>query len=322
MVHEKGFGFSHRRGGGNRAGDPAFPVGDGSFLAADANPDSVGFQWADKSYVVPRVTDPAWVSRLVSICRREKIDLVLPGIEQDVKAFCRHRKVFSRSVRAFLLLNSERALTVGFDKLALYHFARRCRVATPATWPADVSGIRSVVLGRFHGLLKPRGGMAGKGICEVNGKMDFDFWKKKIDPKRYLLQQKVGTEEADYTVSVFGSKDRTLSEPLILKRKLNYGSTFEAWTVTDPKLSRLAVRLARLLKIVGPTNFQFRRKGGTYYLIDVNPRFSSSVSIKARFGFNEALMAVQSFVLGKKVRCPRIKKGRCFRYIEDHIVFQ
>ncbi|MEI7752428.1 MAG: ATP-grasp domain-containing protein, partial [Candidatus Omnitrophota bacterium] len=268
-----------------------------------------------------RVTDSAWVSRLVSICRKEKIDIVLPGIEQDVKAFRRNRKTFRRLVSAFIMLNSECALTLGFDKLALYQFAKQHHIVTPATWPADADGIRSVVCGRFRGLLKPRSGMAGKGIYAVDSMADFDFWKKKIDSKKYLLQRRIGSESVEFTVSVFGFRDKTTTVPLILKRKLNYGSTFEAWTVTNQNLSRIAAEIARLLRVIGPTNFQFRRRGGAYYLIDVNPRFSSSVSIKARFGFNEALMAVQSFVLGRKTIVPQIKKGRCSRYIEDSVKF-
>ena len=39
-------------------------------------------------------------------------------------------------------------------------------------------------------------------------------------------------------------------EPFVLKRRLNYGSTFEAETFTDPKLSAIANRTAQLINIV------------------------------------------------------------------------
>ena len=65
------------------------------------------------------------------------------------------------------------------------------------------------------------------------------------------------------------------------------------------KLSAIANRTAQLINIVGPTNFQFRRASDEYYLIEINPRFSSAVSIRSAFGFNEPLMAVESFLEGK-----------------------
>ena len=55
-------------------------------VGIDANPWAVGFQWVDVKYVVPMVSDSSWYDAVVDICKKEDVVLVLPGIEQDVKA--------------------------------------------------------------------------------------------------------------------------------------------------------------------------------------------------------------------------------------------
>lgn len=290
-------------------------------IGIDANPNSVGFNWTDASYSVPRTDDPRWADSIIDVCNRENTVILLPGIEQDVKALLRHLAKVVKNTHALPLLNSHKALAVGFDKWELYIFASQNDIKMPLTCLATDVNIGSLDRFVYPLLLKPRKGMAGKGIYKVGNVDDLQFQMKHLLANEYIVQQYVGSDDEEYTVSVFGFKDGNISEPFVLKRRLNYGSTFEAETFTDPKLSAIANRTAQLINIVGPTNFQFRRASDEYYLIEINPRFSSAVSIRSAFGFNEPLMAVESFLEGKSDIRLNLKTGRCFRYIEDNIIF-
>lgn len=290
-------------------------------VGIDANPFSAGSQWADVFYPVPKVDDPSWLEALVDICNKEKIVLILPGIEQDVKALLKNRGELIEKTSAFPLLNSSEAFRVGFDKWELYRFAGKHDIKVPQTWLANDVSNNQIKEDLYPLLLKPREGMAGKGIYKVKNKGDFDYWFSHINKDDYIVQQSVGCDDDEYTVSIFGYHDGTFSEPLSLKRKLNYGSTFEAETVNAPELSKEVIRIAKELKIIGPTNFQFRKVGKDYLLLEVNPRFSSSTSIKTAFGLNESVMAIESFIFGKAQPSPDYKKGKCARYVSDYIEF-
>lgn len=284
-------------------------------VGIDANPFSVGFQWVDASYTVPRVTEGSWPDAIADICRRENIGLILPGIEQDVKAFLENLDRLAGATDAQPLLNTPELLSLGFDKWELYLFAKKHGIEMPDTSPFDPDPPAEM----YPLLLKPRAGMAGKGIYRVNGKEELDCLGRLIDRNAYILQRHVGTDEEEYTVSVFGLKGGDFAGPFALRRKLSYGSTFEAETVEDPALSEKVRRIAGLLRPIGPTNFQFRKDGDTYYLLEINPRFSSSTSIKSAFGFNEPMMAVKVFFYGRKRIRLRLKSGRASRYIADHV---
>ena len=290
-------------------------------VSIDANPNSVGFQWSDAHYVVPRVDEASWGECLVDICKKEEVRLILPGIEQDVKALIKIREQLKESTKAFALLNSFHALEVGFDKWKLYQLVRQHNITVPQTWLLSDIDSQSCCEFSYPMLLKPRAGMAAKGIYRVEDKETFLFWAKRVCSQDYIIQESVGDENEEYTVSIFGYQDGSLSIPFCLKRRLNYGSTFEAETVDDAVVSQTVTKLAGLLKIIGPTNFQFRKGSDEYVLLEVNPRFSSSTSIKSAFGFNEPLMAVKSF-LDRVSQVPlKFKKGRCSRYIADSITF-
>ncbi len=292
---------------------------DTRLISVDANPLSVGFKWSDAYYAVPKVTDPSWLPVFIDICKKENVDLILPGIEQDVKALMANRQEIINKTAAFPLLNSDEAFRVGFDKWELCLFARQQSLNVPQTWIAADVEVHSIPGPLYPLVLKPRKGMAGKGIYVVEKEDSLKCWLKLVRRDEYIIQQHIGNDDEEYTVSIFGHYDRSLSVPFILKRRLSYGSTFEAETVDSALLSDAVVRIAKQLKIVGPTNIQFRKSGENYYLLDINPRFSSSTSIKSAFGFNEPVMAVKSFLMRQPQVPLALKKGRCSRYIEDSI---
>jgi carbamoyl-phosphate synthase large subunit len=70
---------------------------------------------------------------------------------------------------------------------------------------------------------------------------------------------------------------------------------------------------------VGPTNFQFRKADHGLKLLEINPRISSATSIRAAFGYNEALMAVELALENRMPIQPKIGRGRAVRYTEDFV---
>jgi len=291
-------------------------------IGIDMNPRAVGFKWTDASYVVPRADSDEWPDAICEICNREEIKLILPGIEQDLRALIRHKERISKNAKAFILLNSEEALHAGFDKWYLFQLAMKHQIPVPLACLASDEQGAQVLMDKGPLLLKPRAGMAGKGIFRVDHPSELDNIKCKINKEAYICQQFIGHDDEEFTASCFGNINGTVTGPIILRRKLNYGSTFEAETIEDEGLSRIIRKISSHLSIIGPTNFQFRKKDGEYMLIEVNPRFSSSTSIKSAFGFNEPYMAVQNYAYG--ISFPEIvplKRGYCSRFIEDFVQY-
>ena len=169
-------------------------------------------------------------------------------------------------------------------------------------------------------LLKPRQGNGSRGIAVLRDADDFAYWIRR-SKDAFLIQKFIGSDDQEYTVGAFGLGDGKALPPIIFRRKLSVaGNTQYAEVVDHPVLAAAVERLAAIFKPVGPTNFQFRMAGDVPYLLEINPRFSSSTSLRAAFGYNEAALAVQFHLTGKVPAAPTIIRGRGWRYYEDLVV--
>ena len=149
------------------------------------------------------------------------------------------------------------------------------------------------------------------GFLEHRGADDGDNW---------LLQTIIGTDADEYTVGLYGLGDGTYAGPIIMRRRLTRsGHTGETEVMDHPAIAELTGRIVRHFKPVGPTNLQFRVQDDIPYLLAINPRFSSSCSLRAAFGFVEAEMCIDDLLEGRRPAAPLIRRGTALRYNEDFI---
>ncbi len=130
-------------------------------VAADCEPRSVGFAFADAAHVVPRVGAPGYLDHMVDLCRRERVDLFLPALDEELVLCARHRERF-REVGTRILVSSVAALEACTDKLVTYQRFRELGVPTPATLPSEA--YRPGDLEGWPLVLKPRRGRGGQGV--------------------------------------------------------------------------------------------------------------------------------------------------------------
>ena len=91
--------------------------------------------------------------------------------------------------------------------------------------------------------------------------------------------------------------------------------------VEDSVIELATKALTALFQPLGPTNYQFRKEGDTAYLLEINPRFSSSNSLRTAFGYNEVEMSIDYFLMGNIPPTPKINQGIAWRYNEDFVIF-
>ena len=290
-------------------------------IGVDRDPMGIGRHFCDSFYPKPACDEdtPEYTSFWLDLLDREQVDLVLPGLELDVLFFSRHRSAFE-GAGARIVLNDADLIEVAQDKWDFGLELQRHGIAPiPACLNRDWSGCVTG-LGPPPLLLKPRQGNGSRGIAVLRDEEDFLYWSRK-SRDAFLVQKFVGTDEAEYTVGAFGLGDGRALTPIIFRRKLSVaGNTQYAEVVAHPILADAVARLAAIFKPVGPTNYQFRMEGDTPWLLEINPRFSSSTSLRAAFGYNEALMSVEFFLRNRTPAPPEITPGRGWRYYDDLVV--
>lgn len=290
-----------------------------NIVGMDIYEDAVGKNWCDKFVQAKYAVDPTYISFLKKLIDDNEIDLVFFGTEQEIYR-CAEAKEELGDYYSKLVINRRQILKLSKDKWKTREYLIENDLENYAI-PSVITGTYREISEKFGPkfILKPRSSYASKGIHIVEDEEEFNFYKSKMG-LNFMAQQLVGDKESEYTVGAFGLGDGTVSGMIILKRKLSQeGATAKA-EVTENRLIEDAVMdITRKLNPIGPTNFQFRLEQEKAYLLEINPRISSSTSIRTAFSYNEAEMCIQWF-LGNDINQPIVKKGRAFRFIDEVIV--
>jgi len=282
--------------------------------------DSVAQGFCDVFERVPRTDAPDYVDRLLALLRKHHVDVAIPGIDADMYKWAdRLAEIESTGTR--VVINSLDLISRCSDKWAFYERQLELKLpyAIPSYLEMDFDFLKEKCGLPF--LLKPRRGFGSKGIVVVATTEQFAA----IDPatKATLIAQPiVGRDDEEFTVSAFCDGRGGYSAIIALRRRLSReGFTEKAEVVDAAEFSEAVRDLSQAFSPVGPTNFQFRRTDHGLKLLEINPRISSSTSIRAAFGYNESLMAVDMAIENRMPVQPEIKRGRAVRYTEDHVFY-
>ena len=279
----------------------------------DIYDDAYGQFICDKFYIAERADSPSYLYFINGIVDKENIDLIMPGIEQDMYRL--HE--LGKQVKTKVVLNNDLLINLSKDKLETYKFFKDKGLdAIPTLFKEPYS--ECVKQLGYPFLLKPRASYASKGIHKIYTEEEFNFYNK--HPEDKICQRIIGTDTSEYTIAVFGKADGTYADHIILKRKLaQTGATDKATLVPhDEQIMRYVDEICMLTKPSGPTNIQLRKEGDKVYLLEINPRISSACSIRTVMGYNEPLKCIEYYLYG---RCmpPKEKKAlNAVRFIGDY----
>ena len=298
-----------------QAGQSCFLVGTSIY------DDSVAAAFCDVFEQAPPTNAPEYTQWLLSTLRQYRIDMLIPGIEIDMYHWVEHLPEI-RAAGAVPLLNTPELLALCKDKWGFYQRLVQTGVACTieSTLDADFAVLKQKFGLPF--LLKPRRGFGSKGIVRVTSEEVFS--KHRADIGAILLAQPiVGNDEEEFTTSAFCNGCGGYFAHMTLRRKLSRdGFTDKAEVADTTEFIPAMDELCHLLHPLGPTNFQFRRCKTGPKLLEINPRISSSTSIRTAFGYNESAMALDYFLDHREPNQPAIRRGRAVRYTDERIFYE
>jgi carbamoyl-phosphate synthase large subunit len=282
--------------------------------------DSVAPGFCDVFEQAVPTSDPAYMPWLLQTIRKHRVDLLIPGIEIDMYAWVDQTQSIE-GAGARVLQNDVALIQLCKDKWTFFEHLAAAGLA--CTLDSSLCQDFDWLCQRFGlpFILKPRRGFGSKGIVRVGSEAQFAPHRAQVGPV-LMAQPIVGYDDEEFTTSAFCDGQGGLLASMTLQRKLSRdGFTDRAEVVdTQPFLDTMQ-QLCRHLRPHGPTNFQFRQTDDGPKLLEINPRISSSTSIRAAFGYNESAMAVDYFLNGIRPIQPKIRRGKVVRYTEDFIFY-
>ena len=247
------------------------------------------FSFCDRKLRVCRIDEDAYIPQLLDICRRERIDALIPTIDTDLLPLSRSKAAFE-AVGTRAVISGEEYVGLCRDKRLTAEMFRRCGLHTPAT----VDDYEAYD-GAYPCFIKPMDGSASINAYKVRSRAELELFASL--GFRYIVQPYIEGEE--YTVDILCDFDGKFVY-ITPRRRLAVrgGEVSQTRIDQDERIIEACETFLRHFKLCGAAAVQLiREKGsGTDYFIEINPRFGggSPLSMKAGADGAEALLRLLS----------------------------
>lgn len=242
-------------------------------VTADADPMSFGLYRYPPGEVIPLAANPDFIPAVMKICRKHKINVIIPTVDEELPVFAAATDDF-RKKGINVVVSELKTIETFTSKMNAFRAFRECGVRNPKTSlnPDEIKG--SI-------LTKPNKGRGGAGVA------NFRNAPEAKTKKGYIFQEKItGTEYTTDALCDFDGRllcgavrERLQTESGIAIKSRIVGGLIakEIWADVE--------KIAGVFKFKGPFNVQcIRTASGENKFFDLNPRYAGTVALSIAAG--------------------------------------
>jgi carbamoyl-phosphate synthase large subunit len=232
----------------------------------------------DRRHQLPWASDPDFVGKMHDLCRRLDIDLLVPGVDEELLALAQRAGEFG-STR--LLLPHEIYVATMLDKLHMVQALLEQGVPVPfsQTLADDLQGMR------FPCISKPRSGRGSRDVRVLETANDAISLKSSLGSlaEKMLVQEKI--EGVEYTVQMVADSHGCLHAVVPVKVGVKRGITLRAETEADPRVMSACRAIHQAIPTSGCYNIQLMLSPeGQVLPFEINPRVSTTLCLVVAAG--------------------------------------
>lgn len=256
----------------------------GRVIGTDAGELAPGMHFVDKFYNVKKYNEEGYIAEILEICRKEKVDFLIPLYEKEFSLLCSFRKEFEK-LGVILLLSSSKIIEICNNKCSTYEFFKHNEIPCPKTYtkeniPEDI---------QFPLIIKPFDGMGSSNVFKVNNKKELEFFMEYV--KNPIAQEFISGIE--FTIDVLCDFSGRVIFAIPRERiEVRSGEVSKSRTVKNYKVinevKNLCGKLNNAYKdefLIGPLTIQcMLDKNDNLYFIEINPRFGGGVPLSFAAG--------------------------------------
>lgn len=251
-----------------------------SFFGTDTTELSSALQLCDKAFLVNPVTHRLYINQLLDIVRNNKIKLLVPTVDLDLKLLAQNIRKFENA-DCKVLVSVPGVIDICQDKRKTYRFLTDNGFDTPLTM-----SIQQALVKKQHSwpcFLKPWDGSASRGTAVARSMEELSFYAKRI-PNPVVQEFIKGTE---YTCDVYVDFDMNVRCVVPRKRiETRSGEVSKGQAVRNLHIMRKCKKLVEKLG-AGPgiiTIQLFLNGQGKIKFIEINPRFGGGAPLSIKAG--------------------------------------
>jgi len=285
-------------------------------IGIDGNPDALGKIWVEKFYKVPFPEQMGYLKRLLEICRKESVDVVLPQTTREIAFLSKHRDEF-RSRNMGICVSGSKAIETANNKFLILKVFQKLKLPHPRFHLAKSKeelerAISDLGYPKVPVVVKPPISNGMRGYRELRERNSWDakrFLREKpsnVDislkgliailsrggawPELLVSEYLPGQE---YSVDAFVGKNASVAIPRLRKSIVN-GISFESVSERREDLIDYTLKIAKEIGLEYAFGFQFKLdEERVPNILECNPRIQGTMVASVFSGFNVIWFAVR-----------------------------
>jgi carbamoyl-phosphate synthase large subunit len=261
----------------------------GKIITADLKTNAPAAFLADTAELAPRIDNPDYVEKLLDICDRYQVKLLIPLIDTELYLLSLYKQKFSDH-GVTLLMSSVLANEICYSKKKTGAFFLEIGVKTPKIY--ELSEVEDL---NFPLVLKPDTGSSSVGLYYINNRAELEFFFNYVE--NAIIQELIIGEE--YTIdTLVDFQGNVVSIVPRLRLETRAGEISKGTTVKNPALIAAAKHVVESLPgAIGCVTVQcFLQSDGEIIFIEINPRFSGGYPLSYRAGADFPSWILQSLI--------------------------
>jgi len=263
-------------------------------IAVDSDTLAPALQVADRSHSLPLFSDGSCLELLLTICRTQAIDAIIPLTNKAIDFLNTHREELRGGNRRLFIQESS-TIEICHDKWNLWKFMELEGINSPKTFLLAESDPPDI----FPLIAKERNGEGGKNQSIIEDQRDLDHCMDKYP--HHIYQELIHGRE--FSVDLFADI-KGIPQLVVPRERLSVrgGEVMMSRIDMNESIIDSVEALSRRLILTGPCTLQgILNENGTFLFTDLNLRFGSGSVHTIAAGGNIPLMiyqemAGQSFV--------------------------
>ena len=265
----------------------------GTVVATDTSKLSPAIYDADKYYIVPPISDPDYIDKILEICRIEKISGALSLIDPELSLLAANEERF-KAVGVTIIGSSYDLCEMALDKMRMYRWLLNHGYSCARSWTDKEEFFKAVAAGEvfYPVFVKPRRGSASISVSKVFDRETIELMFAHEDGlmiQEFLDGQEIGADVyidliSGQVVSIFTKK----------KIRMRAGETDKAVSFKDPVLFSLIEKFVLEAGYLGEIDIDIFEINGKYYISEVNPRFGGGYPHAYESGCNHMMLILNN----------------------------
>ena len=273
-------------------------------IAVDMNFNNILRHNTDTQYIVPKSSEPNYVSTLIDICKKEYVDIVIPYITSELLKMSQNKKEFENN-GIKVSVSNEKSIQILNDKVRI---AEEFKQYMPHQFVVTNKYDIETALHHLDYPSKPvcvkiPNSCGGNGFAIVDDKKAYnlsllnkrgvptilskDELIKYIEKSPAILQEYITGKGNDYSLCVLANKGKIVACCGYYGYSMEYGAVCNGEIALNEKSVEIAEYIVQKTKFSGNACFDYKiDSSNNPILLECNPRINASLGFCNAAGLN------------------------------------